>query len=212
MFDIIPGGGGGWRLVDPRPIKAMAPYTFFTPSEAELEALRMGDSVHLAFAPDRALEGEAERLWVRIEDRSGPIWQGAVEDGRESLPGLEAGSAVSFHPWHVVAVRECRVDGLEEEARYFARAHIDPRLLTGEVLLGALERRDEVGQSARRGVYADTGWFAFGDDDLRPDAIAMHYGPIGLVLNLDDSMMPLLRAPYGTRIERWQGGWRRVAL
>ncbi|MBP0481034.1 hypothetical protein [Sagittula salina] len=202
MFDIVfDGGGEGWQLVDPRPIKAMAPYTFFTPSEAELAALQPGDVVQLGVTPVGLTDGAAERIWLRLTEQMQTAWRGVVETGE--VPGMGPGAELDVQPWHVLAVQECRVDDLEEEARYLARACVDTRILEGYVGIAMLERREP---QAVAGPWPDTGWVFLGPGEVP----ALHVGPIGLVLNIDDSMMPLLRAPVGVRIERFSEGWRRA--
>lgn len=210
MFDTVPeggwgnGGGTGWSVVDPQPIKQNAPYTFFLPSAAELAAMRPGDRVQLGLAPDGFFEGAAERVWVRLAEVTAEGCTG-TPDG-EIPPGLSADNSLSFMPRHIWAVSEMRVDDLEEEMRYLAGAHMDPLILTGAADVGWLERR---ASHAGKGAYPETGWYAFAEGS--DGGGSLYHGPIGLLLNFEDRMMPLLRAPVGARLERWDGGWRRVA-
>lgn len=193
--------GESWQLFDPRPMRRTAPYTFFVPSEAELAAVRAGDLLQLGAVPEGLDDAAPERLWVRI-GTLGATWDGVIESG--GVPGMEAGTCLQFAPWRVLAVSEVRVDDLEEEARFLAQAQVDLRILQGDVGISRLERR---APHPVPGPWADTGWHFYGPGEGAP----LHAGPIGLVLNIDDSMMPLLRAPVGARIERFADGWRRVA-
>jgi hypothetical protein len=207
MFDLMDDperGGAGWELVDPRPIKACAPYTFFTPSAEEMALARPGDALQLGFAMVDLPDGTAERVWVTLVSRDETAWIGSVM-AAETPSGIAPRGWVSFMPWHVWAVRQCRVDTIDDECRYLARAHMDPRILTGECRVGALERRDA---APSRSGFPETGWYAFADTvGPRPSDGDMYHGPIGLLLNVDDSMRRLLGAPVGSRIIRWESGW-----
>lgn len=207
MYDLDPtedwGGGDDWQLVDPRPIKAIAPYTFFTPSEEELAQVQLGDVLQLGFAPGGLLDAAPDRAWLRLTIRDGDTWIGAPLPDQPVPDSLMQGGLLRFHPWHVWAVQICRVDDLDDEAQFLAGAHIDPRILTGEGEVTLLERRMP-GEGV--GPYPETGWYAYASEGTQDESL--HRGPIGLLLNVDDSMMPLLRAPVGSRIARSAEGWQ----
>lgn len=204
MFDIDPNedwnGGAGWDLVETDPIKAEAPYTFFTPSKAELALLQPGDRVQVGLAPAGQPGMAAERLWVQLSDHADGLWHCHADETRPS----GAPATFDIHAGHIWAVGKCRVDTLEEEARYLANAFIDPAILTAGARVSWLQRCPP---PMRSGPYAETGWCAYGPMGERPLDQLFH-GPIGLLLNKDDSMMALLRAPVGARITRWSSGWR----
>ncbi|EBA09788.1 hypothetical protein [Sagittula stellata] len=217
MFDVMPDGdwgGAAWRLLDPRPLKAEAPYTYFIPSTAELARLEPGDVVMLEFVAPNPDDYAGQRLPVQVDTQTDDHWFGILMSAPHNLAGLEAGSLVEFRPWHIVAVPETRADANahEEEARFLACALVDGRILSGAASVGALERRQpspETGQTSPYArIYGETGWVFYPAGLPRMADQAMDYVPIGLVLNIDDTMLPLLRKPTGTRIIRWREGWR----
>ncbi|AUC51918.1 hypothetical protein CDO87_01330 [Sagittula sp. P11] len=217
MFDVMPDGdwgGAAWRLLDPRPLKAEAPYTYFIPSPRELARLEPGDVVMLEFMAPARGDHPGQRLPVRLDTQAGDHWFGMLMSAPRDLAGLEAGSLVEFRPWHIVAVPEARADegAHEEESRFLACALVDGRILSGGAEVGALERRHPMpwtGQTSPYArIYGETGWVFYPEGGPRLADHAMDYVPIGLVLNIDDSMLPLLRKPLGTRIIRWKEGWR----
>jgi len=58
----------GYVLLDPRPIAAGAPYTFFLPSSDEIAAIAGGDLAKLMF--EHVLAGRewgVERMWVKVD-------------------------------------------------------------------------------------------------------------------------------------------------
>lgn len=57
------GGNTNYTIMDPRPIAAEAPYSFFLPHEVELAALRVGDLVKKTeTTPRRGMEIAFARL------------------------------------------------------------------------------------------------------------------------------------------------------
>jgi hypothetical protein len=67
-----------YEIVDPQPIAASAPHTFFPPSSAWINAVREGDFVKVAMRPIPLSDKvDAERMWLRIapvRPRRRPGW------------------------------------------------------------------------------------------------------------------------------------------
>jgi len=205
MFDESPdpedGRGAGWRLVDPRPIREKFPYTFFVPSEEEKAAIEPGEAVKLIFE-DAKPEGATERMWVIYEGRDERGWYGKLDNAPVEIAGLSAGDTIRFRSWHIVAVWDMKVDDYADEEQMFARVHVDPRVLEG-ARIGAMERRRKAWfWPFWRRPFIETGWMIYAEDGPRPARRAMAHVAVGAVLNRDDSILPWLGAPRGSRLFR----------
>ena len=192
-----------WQLIDPRPIRSENPYTFFVPSAAEKAAIVPGDLVKLMFRSLATPEG-TERMWVTVIGRDHRGIHGDLDNQPLDIPGLSAGDRIRFQEHHVVGVWAPKVDDVTHEDRMFARCHVDPRVLSGAVPIGRIERRRTLLSwlRARKDGWPDTGWYIYANDGVVPRRRDMRYVALGLVLNSDDSMLPHIADPVGTRLFR----------
>ena len=208
MVDDVPDDGSdadasAWQLIDPRPIQQENPYTFFVPSAAEKAAIAPGDLVKLMFRSLATPDG-SERMWVVFQGRDDRGAFGDLDSQPLDIPGLTAGDRIRFQDHHVVSVWEPKVDDISHEDRMFARCHVDPRVLSGAMPIGRIERRRALfsWRHWRKDRWPDTGWYIFAADGTTPRPRDMRYVALGLVLNRDDSILPHISAPVGTRMVR----------
>lgn len=202
------GGGRTWRLIDPRPSLRAHPYTFFVPSDGEINALEQGDLVKMMFEVTQGDETPVERMWVRFHERDPEGCIGRLDNVPYQIQGLAAGDVITFQPWHITEVQELRVDDAQDEERMFARCHVDPHVLDGTAPIQRMVRRKRRWYEPRRiARYPDTGWYIYSDRKL--PARAMKYVAIGVVLNADDSPLSHLRSDFGTRLKRSAKGFKR---
>ncbi|MDA9207833.1 DUF2185 domain-containing protein [Octadecabacter sp.] len=197
--------GRGWQLIDPRSIQEENPYTFFVPSDAEKNALVDGDFVKLIFESLDPVGGSVERMWVIYKDRDENGLSGQLDNEPLDIEGLSLGDQVHFKDFNIVGVWETRIDSVEDEDRYFARCHVDQRIIDGSAKIARLERRKPKWfwwWQRKHQRYPDTGWHVFAEDDPTHNQTRMSYLAIGVVLNKDDSYLRLLDAPVGTLLVR----------
>ncbi|MEP3453638.1 DUF2185 domain-containing protein [Tateyamaria sp.] len=195
----------GWELVDPRSTQEENPYTFFVPSEAEKNALVGGDLVKLIFESCDPNGGSVERMWVIYRDRDENGWYGQLDNEPFDIEGLSRGDEIHFKDFNIVGVWDTKIDSMDDEDRYFARCHVDQRIIDGSARIGRLERRKPKWfwwWQRKHQRFSDTGWHIFAEDNSTHKSAKMSYLAIGVVLNKDDSYLRLLDAPVGACLVR----------
>ena len=189
--------GPGWTILDPRPVRAAHPYTFFVPSEDEIAALQPGDLVKMTF---EGPEG-GERMWVIFGGRDSAGCFGTLDNQPLSIPGLGLGDQIRFQDFNIISVMETRFpnpDALERLA--FTRCRVDPAVLAEG---GVIMRAERAAPEDVEGVHSpDSGWHFYGSLDGGPPRDKMQFLALGVVLNKDDSILPMLDAPAGTLARR----------
>ncbi|MES2724584.1 MAG: DUF2185 domain-containing protein [Pseudomonadota bacterium] len=199
-----------YALVDPRPIAASAPYTFFLPSHAELAGVRSGDVVKLMFEYAQETQKWAvERMWVIVHVADGETLKGELNnDPDEPTSPLQAGNQVIFQRHHIVSI-EAPDSGTATlpiaQREYWERCLVDECVLEGSEPVEVLYReKPDMQQDGDR--YPDSGWRIRGrmqnatDEEI--DNRKAAYVSVGAVLNKDDSWLPFLDAAIGTRLMR----------
>ena len=197
-----------YRLVDPRPIAAEAPYTFFLPTQAELDALAEGDLVKLIFEPlSPGPKWSAERMWVIVTGTGGASLTGKLDNQPHEVD-VELGDIVRFERHHAIAVDfgEREVDlPVRRRRGYWSRCFVDGCVLDGSEPVECLYRIEP--EARQKGdEYPDSGWRIRGrqgaasDDEMAERDAA--YVALGAVLNRDDSWLELIDAPVGSAYMR----------
>lgn len=212
-----------YEVLDPRPIAAEAPYTFFLPNDVSLRALCIGDHVKAtlrAIPPSRTYD--AERVWVTVSAIEAGCFVGHLASVPADMPLLPQGSLVRVPRTHVIDVsindpaRAAELGARGEHRReYWQRCLVDRAVLDGEVGVEYLYR--EAPTLAKAGdKFPDSGWRIRGDTraglsaqsgDRKPSYVAL-----GLVLNKDDSWLHLIDEPVGAKFEKdyANGSFRRL--
>jgi len=201
---------GRYEIDDPRPIAKEAPYTFFLPERAELEALRPGDLVRLTFrSVPTSAQWDAERMWVRVSKIEAEGMTGTLENDPCDMPQLKLGAEVFFEPYHVLAIRFEKIENRQIPAciarEYWERCLVDDCVLYEGVPVSFLYR-EEPDMTAEGDEFPDSGWRIRGDyrglSDEEIDARKLSYVALGAVLNRDDSWLHLIAAPVGSAFHR----------
>lgn len=200
-----------YTVRDPRPIAASAPYTFFLPAQALVEAVNAGDLVQAIFtAIPPSEEYDAERMWVRIHSFDSEFLEGALVSEAFDMPKLPPGSNIRLPKSHVVDVLledQEKDKSLRTKNRrdYWERCLVDQCVLDGDLKVGFLYR-EEPDMGDENDKYLDSGWRIRGD--LRGQSSAelenreLAYVALGAVLNQDDSWLHLIDEPIGVAFEK----------
>lgn len=197
-------------LSDPRGIAAIARYTFFLPSPAEIAAVGKDDLVKLTFEYVHETEKwAAERMWVRIEESDSETLAGVLDnDPDEPTSKLRLGDPVNFQRHNILSIQWANPEAApqpEVYREYWERCLVDACVLDGSVPVEYLYR-EEPDMQDDGDAYPDSGWRIRGRfdhaTDAEPDERQVEYVALGAVLNQDDSWIDLIDAPIGSRFWR----------
>jgi hypothetical protein len=179
----------GFVVIDPRPIRDEAPYTFFLPTETEVAAVCKGDLVKLMF--EHVPAGEewgVERMWVTVEGSdSAKVWGRLDNKPYEPTASIHAGDPVTFRRHHILSIIWDRPECAPPPAEY--REYWDRCLADGCVLDGTEPveyiYREEPDMADEGDKHPDSGWRIRGrmgdSSDEQMDARKPQYVAIGKV-------------------------------
>lgn len=191
-----------WYLDDVREMNAAAPYTFYIPSEEVLRQLKVGDLVKLIFTNEHpSSDGYGgERMWVKITDVQGNQFEGVLDNEPYYLP-IEVGTELSFGIEHICQTEYEEPDG--EKWDYYANTFV---IVSADVL-----EREEFHFMLRDNPNGeeDSGWSflsGYEDDDYLSDTENFLVVSIGVVLNMDDSILSIVQQPPLCAYERDEEG------
>ena len=196
--------------MDPRPIAAEAPYTFFLPSTPEIAAVGKGDLVKLIFEYEGETEQwAAERMWVTVESVEGDELRGVLSNQPdEPRSPVKEGDPVVFERYQILAIvwaNPATAPPALGHREYWDRCLVDQCVLDGEEPVEYLYR-EEPDLADEDDEYADSGWRIRGrrgettDEDM--DERGFAYVALDAVLNRDDSWINWIDSPVGTRLMR----------
>lgn len=199
-----------YTVGDPRPIAADAPYTFFLPSKAELEALGPGDLVKLMFEYTHAVEEWAgERMWVTVKRVDGDHLYGVLDnDPYEPTAPVLLGDAVEFERHQIIAIMWDKPETAPaplEYREYWERCLVDDCVKAGLVPVEYIYR-EEPDMAQEDDKFPDSGWRIRGRQGEATDADMeerkLSYVALSVVLNRDDSWLSLIDEPVGAAFMR----------
>ena len=200
----------GYDILDPRPIAAEAPYTFFFPSPSEIAAVGKGDLVKLLFDyPHQTEKWAAERMWVIVESCEGNDLRGVLDNNPdEPTSPLKAGDELAFKRHDILAIEWDNPNAAPSAAdyrEYWDRCLVDQCVLDGQEPVEYIYR-EEPDMASNDDKHADSGWRIRGRVssaiDAEIDERKVAYVALGAVLNRDDSWIGWIDAPIGTALMR----------
>ena len=200
----------GIGLVDPRPIAAAAPYTFFLPFESELAALAPGDRAKAVFARNDGEGGhDAERMWVDITAIEHGDLIGTLANEPFDMTTVRLGDAVRFPLTHVIDTQFAdprRRPATPPRREYWDRCFVDDCVVEGRSHADYLYR-EEPDMAAPDDRFPDSGWRIRGTEDAveadEANGREPLYIALGKVLNADDRWLSLIDGPVGTHYRWW---------
>jgi len=201
--------GKPYVLEDPRPIAEEAPYTFFLPDTAYINALLVGDLVKIVFQYTVPVEQyPAERMWVKISSIENDHFTGVL--GNEPYEKIiKYGEIVNFERYHILdfvyETERPNVPAIPPKREYWERCLVDACVLDDSVPVEYIYR--EVPDLADADdKYPDSGWRIRGKQgdasDIEMEGRSIEYIAVGKVLNEDDSWLNLIDEPVGSAFMR----------
>lgn len=176
-----------------------APYTFYIPSDEVLDRLQAGDLVKLIFMAEETLDNgcEAERMWVKIVERNASDFRGELVNHPVYLDSLQYGDMIRFNAVHICSTQLEDPHAKEMDDYYNYKVIVSKDVLEREQFNFMM--KDEPNNEQ------DTGWTFFSgyeDDDYNADSTNFQVVSLGVVLNMDDSIIPYLDAEPPSAYER----------
>jgi hypothetical protein len=196
-----------YKVLDPRPNAAEAPYTYFLPDAELINAVCVGDYVQAIIrASPPSEEYDAERMWIQVS-LAQPEWlEGTLDSEPLDMPNLPRSTIMRVprsHVINVVLADPGRIPlTVKPKREYWARCMVDQCVLDGELAVGYLYR--EPPDLTKEGdKFPDSGWRIRGDMRgplmEQADSRKVAYVALGLVLNQDDSWLHLIDEPVGAK-------------
>jgi hypothetical protein len=199
-----------YTLIDPRPLAANAPYTFFLPSAVELSAIGDGDLVKLTFKYSHEIEKWAvERMWVAVTKVTEEFLLGSLENQPfEPMSTLEVGAIIRFQRHHILSIHWAHPEVAPpptEHREFWERCLVDTCVVDGSQPVEYIYR-EEPNMHQDGDEYPDSGWRIrgrmSGATDAEIESRGAQYVAVGAVLNRDDSWLDLIDSPAGSRFMR----------
>jgi hypothetical protein len=198
-------------FVDPRPIAAEAPYTYYLAPPAKVAAVELCDLVKVVVsAVPPSEKWGSERVWVCLTSIVGDRFEGTLDSSPYDIPALKQGDVLVFDRSFIIDVsfmNSAKYAALPPDPRreYLDRCLVDQCVADGNVPVHYLYR-EEPDMAQESDKHPDSGWRIRGDmrncsqDEL--EAREAEYIAIGMVLNSDDSWLHLIDEPIGSAFER----------
>ncbi|EPE61003.1 hypothetical protein L479_02615 [Exiguobacterium sp. S17] len=191
-----------WYLDNVESLHKEAPYTFYIPSKEVLNQLKVDDYVKLIFTTQVAESDgyRGERIWVQITKINGNDFEGVLDNEPERLP-ITLGTIVSFGVEHISQTEYEDPDAAKWDYYSDTLVTVSADVLEREELHFML--RDEPHGEG------DSGWSflsGYEDDAYLSDAKNFRIVPIGVILNIDDSILMFTQQPPLCAYERDEEG------
>lgn len=180
-----------WYLDNVYDLRKECPYTFYTPSSEVLNKLKVGDFVKLIFATDKVEDDgyRGERMWVKITNIKEGKFIGELDNEPYRLP-LKIGDEILF------GIENICQTGYKDPKSSEWDFYFDTLITVSN---DVLEKR-EFNFMLRDypDGEGDSGWAilsGYEDDDFLSDSENFQIVSIGLILNIDDSILEFIQEP-----------------
>ncbi|MBH5316520.1 DUF2185 domain-containing protein [Paenibacillus sp. GSMTC-2017] len=184
-----------WKLDSVVELHKEAPYTFYLPSDQVIEKLTVGDLVKLIFMSIEELESEynGERMWVEIISRNGSDFVGKLANQPHYLNSLQYGDLIDFNAIHICATK------LDDPWSADMDYYFDNKVVVSNDVLS----RNEFNFLLRFNPNNedDLGWVFFSGHE-EEDANNTQVISVGVMLNIDDSILAFINDPAPCAYER----------
>lgn len=177
-----------WYLDNVYELNKQAPYTFYFPSSEVLEKVKVGYLVKLIFITKSEEEDgfNGERMWVEITEINKGGFVGKLDNEPYCLP-LKIGDEILF------GVENIYDTEYEDPVLYNWNYYFDTKVT---VSIDVLERREfNFLLRDNPSVEGDSGWSilsGYEDDEYLCEPENFDFISLGVILNIDDSILELL--------------------
>ncbi|MEH7356141.1 DUF2185 domain-containing protein [Neobacillus drentensis] len=187
-----------WYLDNVYELNKESPYTFYVPSSEVLDKLKVGDLVKLIFVTKEEEDDgfRGERMWVEITQINGEKFVGKLDNEPYRLP-LKSGDEISFGVENICDTEH------EDPTSSNWDFYFDTKVIVSDDVLEKREfnfmlRDNPNGED-------DSGWSilsGYEDDDFLSDSENFQIISIGVILNIDDSILGFIQEPPLCAFER----------
>jgi hypothetical protein len=191
-----------WYLDNVYELNKESPFTFYIPSTEVLEKLKVGDLVKLIFVTEQAEDDgyRGERMWVQITEMNGTQLIGKLDNEPHRLP-LKIGDKISFGLQNICDTEYH--DPNSDKWDYFFDTLVT---VSTDVL-----ERSEFNFLLRDHPHGegDSGWTllsGYEDDEFLGDSKNFQIVSLGVLLNMDDSILAFMDEPPLCAYERNDDG------
>ncbi|PEC20178.1 immunity protein Imm33 domain-containing protein [Bacillus cereus] len=187
-----------WYLDNVYELNKEAPYTFYLPSSEILGKLKVGDLVKLIFVTKNEEEDgfNGERMWVEIIERNEKKFVGKLDNNPYRL-ALKKGDKISFGIENICDT-EYKDPASSDWDLYF-----DTKVIVSNDVLEKREFNFMLREDSRE--EDDSGWSilsGYESDDYVSDPENFQIISIGVILNIDDSILEFIGEPPLCAYER----------
>ncbi|MGG2091472.1 DUF2185 domain-containing protein [Bacillus sp. S13(2024)] len=187
-----------WYLDNVYELNKESPYTFYIPSSEILNKLKVGDLVKLIFVTKTQEDDgfSAERMWVEITQINEKKFIGKLDNEPYRL-SLKRGDEISFGVENI-----CDTE-YEDPTSCDWDFYFDTQVTVSDDVLEKREFNFMLRDNSRE--EGDSGWSilsGYEDDDYLCDPENFHIISIGVILNMDDSILEFIQEPPLCAYER----------
>lgn len=177
-----------WELDNVYERNKESPYTFYIPSKQVIDILGVGDIVKLIFLGESEHDGLAgERMWVEITERNDGDFKGLLTNEPYDLKNLVVGQEVVFKVDHI-----CDTE-YEDPTSSNWNYYFDTKVIVSRDVLDKREFNFLLRDNPNN--EQDSGWTVFSgyeENDFLSDSTNFQPISIGVILNIDDSILSIL--------------------
>lgn len=142
-----------YQLEDASQLAAKSKYTFYKPSQAVIDKIKVGECVKLIFSPADDSWPSGERMWVQVCKIEHGNFAGRLVNKPVVVTGIKFQDHVDFQACHIIATQH---DGEDPAGnlvdRFSARCFVSNRILRDGARVGFLSRDEPLDED-------DSGWF-----------------------------------------------------